>query len=70
MNKVNKLEELKEKEGKYQEKLVKTRLKIGEADRAMESQFPSGRFELEQEIEGLEIVLSGIRKEIKDLEKK
>jgi hypothetical protein len=64
----SKLTELKKKEAEYQRKLVEMRLKIGEADSAMQSQFPSGRFELEQEIQGLEIFLSEISKEIKELE--
>jgi hypothetical protein len=67
IDKSSKLKELQEKEKKYKEKLVAMRLKIGEADCAMESQFPSGRFELEQDIAGIELVLNGIHEEIQKL---
>jgi hypothetical protein len=69
MDKSAKLKELKDKEEKYQQKLEEKRLSIGEADGPTQSRFPTGRFELEQEIEGLDIILTGIRKEIRELEK-
>jgi hypothetical protein len=64
-----KLTELKEKEGRYQQKLVGARLRMGEADTPMQSQFPTGRFELEQDITVLELTLAEIRAEITGLEK-
>lgn len=64
----DKLEALKLKAGRYRDKLVKARLKIGQADTPMESQFPSGRFELEQDIQALESILIDIKKEIKIIE--
>ena len=59
-----KLFDLKEKEKQYKEKLTVKRLSLGKADGAMESQCPSGRFELESDIKILELMLAGIRQEI------
>jgi hypothetical protein len=69
MDKSVRLKELREKENKYSKKLEERRLEIGGADGPNQSRFPTGRFELEQEVEGLGIVLADIRQEIKELEK-
>lgn len=70
MDKATKLKELKEKEKKYTKKVAERRLAIAEADGPTQSRFPTGRFELEQEIEGYDIILTEIHKEIKELESK
>jgi len=58
---------LKEKEKKLIERLKEKRLQLGEADGAMQSRFPSGRFELENEIKLLEMRLHDLKGEIKKL---
>lgn len=65
-----KLQELKKRDKLLQEKLKQKRLLLGSADGAMQSRYPSGRFELEDEIQILEIRLAQIKEEIKLLEKK
>ena len=58
------VEELKAKEKKLLKKLEEKRLSLGEADGPNVSRFPTGRFELEQEIELYEQMLADIRKRI------
>ena len=63
----NKLNELKAKKEKYILMLKKKSLALGSSDGAMISRFPTGRFELEQELEGLQVVINEIDQEILDL---
>lgn len=65
----NKLAELKGKEKQYKEKLKAKRLLLGKSDGAMESRFPTERFELESDIKVLEIMLGDIRQEIVALQR-
>lgn len=69
MDKNKKIEELKARKGKYTTMLKKKSLALGEADGAMISRFPTGRFELEQELEGIQVILNEIQQEITALEK-
>lgn len=66
---MKKLEELKARKEKYLNKLKGKRLMLGESDGAMISSHPSGRFELEEEIEMYQTILSQIQLEIDKLEK-
>jgi len=61
--------QLKQKEQQLQEKLKKI-LSIGEADHPMESRYPTGRFDLENEIEFLKIRLTQVQEELRELGKK
>jgi len=61
--------ELKEKRDKYKLKLKEKRLSLGEADGAMISRFPTGRFELEEEILMYENMIKITEDEIKRIEK-
>lgn len=51
LSKSEELKRLKEQEKTLLEKLEKKKLSLGEADGAMQSRYPSGRFELEQDIQ-------------------
>ena len=66
---MNKLEELKAKKEKYLNILKEKRLMLGESDGAMISSHPSGRFELEEEIEMYQNMVGQIQSEIDKLEK-
>ena len=68
MDNSNKLEDLKNRRNIYLSRLKQKRLDLGEADGAMHSRYPSGRVELEDDIQVLEISLSEIQKEIEKLE--
>lgn len=68
-NKNLKLELLISSYQKYIQMIHRKRLELGESDGPMVSQSPSGRFELEQEIDGLESIVSSLRVEIKKLQK-
>lgn len=61
------LEELKVKESKYLKKLEEKRLLLGESDGPTQSRFPTGRFELEQEIEVYEKALIDLRHKINSI---
>jgi hypothetical protein len=61
------LEELKIKEAKLLKKLQEKRLSLGEADGPNVSRFPTGRFELEQEIELYEQLLQRVKQQIKSI---
>ena len=69
MDNIRKLEELKKRKETLTSKLKGKRLSLGEADGAMFSRFPSGRVELEDDIQVLERVLESIQSEIERLEK-
>jgi hypothetical protein len=64
---MNKLEELKAKKEKYLTILKEKRLMLGESDGAMVSQAPSGRFELEEEIQMYQTMIDQIQSEIDKL---
>lgn len=66
---MNNLVVLKDKLNKYKIKLADKRLSLGESDGAMISRFPTGRFELEQEILMYEEMVKITEDEIKRLEK-
>jgi len=66
---MNKLEELKVKREKYLKVLKEKSLMLGESDGAMVSQAPSGRFELEEEIQMYQTMINQIQSEIDRLEK-
>ena len=66
---MNKLEELKTKKEKYLNMLKEKRLMLGESDGAMISQSPSGRFELEEEIQMYQTMINQIQSEIDKLGK-
>lgn len=66
---MNKLDELKAKKEKYLTMLEEKRLMLGESDGAMVSQAPSGRFELEEEIQMYQTMINQIQSEIDELEK-
>lgn len=70
MESSDKLERLKEEESRALARLKKKRLGIGQTDGQTQSRYPSGRFELENEIELLEIRLARIRGEIEDIKKR
>lgn len=63
------INDLKLKRDKYKLKLKEKRLLLGESDGAMISRFPTGRFELEEEILMYESILKATEDEIKLLEK-
>lgn len=69
MDTSKRLQELKIRKEKYVTMLKKKSLSLGEADGAMMSRFPTGRFELEQELEGLQVMINEIDQEILNLEK-
>ena len=62
-----KLEDLKLEEKLLLEKLEDKRKQIGKSDGPMESRYPTGRFELENLIELLEIQLQDVRVQIKQI---
>ena len=64
---MNKLEELNLKKEKYLAILKEKRLMLGESDGAMVSQAPSGRFELEEEIQMYQTMINQIQSEIDKL---
>jgi len=66
---MNKPEELRTKKEKYLNKLKEKRLMLGGSDGAMISSYSSGRFELEEEIEMYQNMVSQIQSEIDKLEK-
>ncbi len=66
---MNELEELRTKKEKYLNILKEKRLMLGESDGAMISSFPTGRFELEEEIEVYQNMVNQIQSEIDKLEK-
>lgn len=66
---MNKLGKLKAKKEKYLNKLKEKRLMLGGSDGAMISRYPTGRFELEEEIEIYETIVNQIQSEINKLEK-
>lgn len=66
---MNSVEVLREKLDKYRLKLKEKRLLLGGSDGAMISRFPSGRFELEEEILMYQNMIKDIEDEIKRLEK-
>ncbi len=66
---MNKLGELKAKKEKYLKALKEKSLMLGESDGAMVSQAPSGRFELEEEIQMYQTMIDQIQSEIDELEK-
>lgn len=68
MDKSAKLKSLIEKREKYRRLIEKKRMEVGESDGPMVSRFPTGRFELEQEIEELQVMLKEINSEIKKLD--
>lgn len=68
MDNKKRLEDLYKRRDKYREMIEKKRLEVGGSDGPMASRFPTGRFELEQEIEGLQVILNEINAEIKKLD--
>ena len=66
---MNKLGELKAKKEKYLKALKEKSLMLGGSDGAMVSQAPSGRFELEEEIQMYQTMIDQIQSEIDELEK-
>lgn len=66
---MNNIVDLKLKRDKYKLKLKEKRLSLGESDGAMVSRFPTGRFELEEEILMYEEMIKATEDEINRLEK-
>lgn len=59
------LEELEAKKDKLKKRLDEKRLSLGQSDGPTQSRFPTGRFELEQEIDLYEQMIQKVIEDIK-----